>query len=48
MLLDAARGAEREALDRLQALDERLAKVVELRYFAGLSQQEIAELMQRS
>ncbi len=36
------------ALDRLQAIDERLAKVVELRYFAGLSEQEIAELMQRS
>jgi DNA-directed RNA polymerase specialized sigma24 family protein len=29
-------------------LDERLAKVVELRYFAGLSEMEIAELMQRS
>ena len=36
------------ALDRLQVIDERLAKVVELRYFAGLSEQEIAELMQRS
>ncbi|ELQ07281.1 ECF-type sigma factor [Xanthomonas translucens] len=36
------------ALDRLQAIDARLAKVVELRYFAGLSEQEIAELMQRS
>lgn len=36
------------ALDRLQALDERLARVVELRYFAGLAEQEIAELLQRS
>lgn len=36
------------ALDRLLAVDARLAKVVELRYFAGLSEQEIADLMQRS
>ena len=36
------------ALNRLHDLDERLAKVVELRYFAGLSELEIAELMQRS
>lgn len=36
------------ALANLAKVDERLAKVVELRYFAGLSEQEIAELMQRS
>jgi len=36
------------ALNRLHEVDERLAKVVELRYFAGLSELEIAELMQRS
>jgi RNA polymerase sigma factor (TIGR02999 family) len=36
------------ALERLVAIDEKLAKVVELRYFAGLSEQEIAELMDRS
>jgi len=36
------------ALERLQAVDAHLAKVVELRYFAGLSELEIAELSQRS
>ena len=36
------------ALARLQAVDAHLAKVVELRYFAGLSEQEIADLCQRS
>lgn len=36
------------ALGRLHALDPHLAKVVELRYFAGLSELEIAELSQRS
>lgn len=36
------------ALDKLGEADERLAKVVELRYFAGLSELEIAELLQRS
>jgi DNA-directed RNA polymerase specialized sigma24 family protein len=36
------------ALDKLAAADERLAKLVEMRYFAGLSELEIAELMQRS
>lgn len=33
------------ALDRLAALDERLVKVVELRFFAGLEVAEIAELL---
>jgi RNA polymerase sigma factor (TIGR02999 family) len=32
-----------EALDELQKVDERLVKVVEMRYFAGLSDAEIAE-----
>lgn len=36
------------ALDKLAAVDQRLAKVVELRYFAGLSELEIATLMERS
>ena len=36
------------ALTRLAALDQRLAQVVELRYFAGLSELEIAALLQRS
>lgn len=36
------------ALTRLAAVDERLAKVVELRYFAGLSELEIAALLKRS
>lgn len=33
-----------EALTRLGALDERQAKIVELRYFAGLSVEETAEV----
>jgi len=36
------------ALAQLHAVDAHLAKVVELRYFAGLSEQEIADLCQRS
>ena len=36
------------ALERLASVDGKLAKVVELRYFAGLSEQEIAELLDRS
>ena len=36
------------ALTRLADVDQRLAQVVELRYFAGLSEQEIAALMERS
>ena len=36
------------ALTKLAAVDAKLAQVVELRYFAGLSEQEIAELLQRS
>ena len=36
------------ALDRLAAVDKRLAQVVEMRYFAGLSELEIAALLERS
>lgn len=36
------------ALNQLAGVDERLARVVELRYFAGLSEMEIAALMDRS
>jgi len=36
------------ALTRLANVDERLAQVVELRYFAGLSELEIAALLKRS
>lgn len=36
------------ALNRLAGVDERLAQIVELRYFAGLSELEIAELLKRS
>lgn len=36
------------ALTRLAGVDARLAQVVELRYFAGLSEQEIAALLERS
>ena len=36
------------ALTKLSAVDAKLAQVVELRYFAGLSEQEIAELLKRS
>ena len=32
-----------EALDDLERVDERLVKVVEMRYFAGFSEAEIAE-----
>jgi len=35
-----------DALDELAALDERLAKVVEMRYFGGLTDSEIADALQ--
>ena len=34
-----------EALERLEKLDERPAKVVELRFFGGMTEQEIASLL---
>jgi RNA polymerase sigma-70 factor (ECF subfamily) len=33
-----------EALDRLAALDARVAQVIELRFFAGLTEAEAAEV----
>ena len=36
------------ALTRLADVDAKLAQVVELRYFAGLSEAEIATLLKRS
>jgi RNA polymerase sigma factor (TIGR02999 family) len=36
------------ALTKLANVDTKLAQIVELRYFAGLSEQEIAELLKRS
>jgi RNA polymerase sigma factor (TIGR02999 family) len=36
------------ALDRLAIHDERLSKVVEMRFFAGMTEEEIAEVMQKS
>lgn len=36
------------ALEQLSSVDPRLTKVVELRYFAGLSELEIAALLERS
>jgi len=34
-----------EALERLDAMDSRLCRVVEYRYFAGLSDAETAEVL---
>jgi RNA polymerase sigma factor (TIGR02999 family) len=36
------------ALTKLAQVDTKLAQIVELRYFAGLSEQEIADLLKRS
>ncbi|SDQ19020.1 RNA polymerase, sigma subunit, ECF family [Pseudoxanthomonas sp. CF385] len=46
--LDEDMLALNDALEKLAAADERLAQVVEMRYFAGLSELEIAELLKRS
>ena len=37
-----------EVLERLEALDARQARIVELRFFSGLTMEEIAEVMQIS
>ncbi|MCG8462257.1 MAG: sigma-70 family RNA polymerase sigma factor, partial [Holophagales bacterium] len=37
--------AVEEALTRLAELDERLVRVVECRFFAGMTEQEIAEAL---
>ena len=34
-----------EAMERLAEFDPRACRIVELRYFAGLTQQEVAEMM---
>jgi RNA polymerase sigma-70 factor (ECF subfamily) len=34
-----------DALDRLEALDERQARIVQLRFFVGMSVEEVAELL---
>lgn len=46
--MDADLLALDEALRRLEAVDARLAQVVELRYFAGLSEVEVGQLQERS
>ena len=46
--LDEDMLALNDALEKLAAADERLAQVVEMRYFAGLSELEIAALLKRS
>ena len=52
MIVAPERGADLlaldEALTRLQALNERQAQVVELRYFGGLSEDETAEALKVS
>jgi RNA polymerase sigma factor (TIGR02999 family) len=45
VLVDGRLDELNEALDRLEALDARCAKGVELRFFAGLTEQEIASLL---
>ena len=37
-----------EALEELAAIDERLVKVVEMRYFAGMTEEEVAEALMLS
>lgn len=37
-----------EALDRLEKIDQRLVKIVELRYFSGLTLEETAEVLKLS
>ena len=34
-----------DALDRLRGIDERQAKIVELRFFGGLTSAEVAEVL---
>jgi RNA polymerase sigma-70 factor (ECF subfamily) len=52
LAIEPERGADLlaldEALTRLQALNERQAQVVELRYFGGLSEEESAEALKVS
>ena len=46
--LDSRIDAVNEALERLQALDSRCAALVEMRFFGGLTEQEIADVLQVS
>ena len=41
----SAKTATREALNKLEAFDARLARTVELVYFGGLTTQEAADLL---
>jgi RNA polymerase sigma factor (sigma-70 family) len=34
-----------EALEELASVDERIVRVVEMRYFAGLTEQEVADVL---
>lgn len=45
ILLDSRVGDLNEALERLEKLDQRPARVVELRFFGGLTEQEIAAVL---
>ncbi|MEQ1870191.1 MAG: ECF-type sigma factor [Vicinamibacterales bacterium] len=45
---DAILPALNEALDRLEVIDPEQARIVELRYFVGLSNEEAADAMQMS
>ena len=45
---DAILPALNEALDRLEVVDPEQARIVELRYFVGLSNEEAADAMQMS
>jgi len=52
LVVSAERGTDlvalNEALERLEELDQRKSKVVELRFFAGLSNEETAAILQIS
>ena len=37
-----------EALDRLEEVDPRLSKVIEMKFFAGMTEDEIAEVLKLS
>lgn len=45
IVVDARLADLDEALERLDKMDERCGKVVELRYFGGLTEQEVATLL---
>ena len=43
--IDAQLSDLNEALERLEKMDARAAKIVELRFFGGLTEQEVASLL---